>query len=305
MRRINNKIEKEEKIEYTYKFMVKQTTELLEFLLSKMKTSRNNIKMLLKNHQVLVNGNSVSQFNYILAKEDEVLITKKPVLVNKKLMAKKEKNILDIIYEDENYIAINKPHGLLSVASDKSNVSAYNLILDYVSQNEKNKRVFQIHRIDKETSGVLVFAKNPVIQSKLRNNWNDYVITREYVALVSGRLKEKSKRLIYNLKEDMNNMVYVSNDGDKSITNYTVIKENNNYSLLNVLIETGKKNQIRVVLKHIGNPVVGDEKYNNLDSPIKRLGLHASMLEFICPQTKKKITIKAKVPNSFYKLFEK
>ena len=170
----------------------------------------------------------------------------------------------------------------------------------------KNYRPYQLHRIDKETSGVLVFAKNVKIHSILKLNWNDYVKTREYYALVEGKMKEKSGKIISYLTENQNHIVYSTNDrnNQKAITNYVVEKESKDYSLLKVNIETGRKNQIRVHMQDLGNPIVGDTKYGYTKDPIKRLGLHASMLEFIHPLTKKVITIKAKVPPSFYSLFK-
>ena len=305
--------EEPKKIEYTSVFKVKRTTELLEFLLEKCNTSRNNVKTLLKNHQVVVNGSVVTQFNLLLATEDEVKISKKPIRDipsnNKVQRIKKPLPRIDIIYEDDDFIAINKPQGLLSVESDKDTNSAFDLVLKYLNETSKSLRPFTIHRIDKETSGVLVFAKSPVIQSKLRLNWNNYVKTREYIAVCKGKLPKKEDRLFFKLQENVNNFVYVSknNEGQDSITNYKVIRETNSLSLVRVLIETGRKNQIRVVLNHIGNPIIGDIKYNPNDGlgPLKRLGLHASKLEFIHPITNELISIDAGIPNIFNGLFNK
>ena len=306
--------ETEPKIEYTNIFKVKRTQELLEFLLEKCNTSRNNVKMLLKNHQIVVNGSVVTQFNLLLATEDEVKISKKPIreLANNKIKSRQIKKPLpriDILYEDDDFIAIDKPQGLLSVESDKDTNSAFDLVLKYLNETSKSLRPFTIHRIDKETSGILVFAKSPVIQSKLRLNWNDYVKTREYIAVVKGKMPKKEDRLFYKLLENQNNLVYVSksNEGQDSITNYKVIKETNSLSLVKVLIETGRKNQIRVVFNHIGNPIIGDIKYNPNDGlgPLKRLGLHASKLEFLHPITKELISIESKAPNTFNGLFNK
>ena len=161
-----------------------------------------------------------------------------------------------------------------------------------------------IHRIDKETSGVLVFAKSPVIQSKLRLNWNDFVIKREYYAVVKGKMPKKNDTIICNLLEDENNMVFVSNrDGQNSITHYEVLKEKDGLSLLRVLIDTGRKNQIRVVLNHLGNPICGDDKYDERGS-FKRLMLHASNLSFKHPFNDKIIKIESKVPGTFLSLFQ-
>lgn len=298
-----------EKIEYTYEFNVKRSQELLEFLFEKLPTSKNNVKNLLKNNQISVNGSVTTQFNYLLAKEDIVRISKKPMPKGSQPLTKKQFKKLpkiEIIYEDENYIAINKPYDMLSVEDDKNNKSAYYYVEEYMTNIDKRNRPYIIHRIDKETSGVLVFAKNPKVQSILRLNWDEYVKTREYVAIVEGHMEHDSERLVSYLLEDENNLMYVAKgqDGQKAITNYKVLKKNNAYSMLKVLIETGRKNQIRVVLKSLGHPVVGDVKYNANKNPLKRLGLHASMISFIDPITKEEITIKAKLPSSFKALFE-
>lgn len=313
---MRNKVTKErpEKIEYTASFKVNRSDELLEFLLKKMNTSRNNVKNLLSHHMVLVNGSPVSQYNLMLAKDDEVKITKKPQLDmprvknNSKNKKDKPKRVyLDIIYEDDDFIAINKPNGLLSVESDKERECAFSYVLEYMQENDPKSRPFVLHRIDKETSGVLVFAKNVKIHSMLKLNWNEYIKTREYFAMVEGTLKEKEGRITSYLRENQNNLVYSTQDpsGLLAVTDYKVKKENGQYSLLSVLIFTGRKNQIRVHMHDIGNPIVGDDKYGCTKNPLKRLGLHASRLEFLHPITKELISIKAPVPNIFYGPFEK
>jgi len=306
MKNKKNNYDNKPKIEYTYIFKVKKTDELLSFLLEKLNTSRNNVKSLLSNHQVLVNGSVVSQYNLLLAKEDEVKISKKPIIENNKRAHEPKKRApkIDILYEDDDFFAINKPAGLLSVESDKDNESAFSYVLAYMQSINKQLRPFVIHRIDKETSGVLVFAKSPVIQSKLRLNWNDFVIKREYYAVVKGKMPKKNDTIICNLLEDENNMVFVSNrDGQNSITHYEVLKEKDGLSLLRVLIDTGRKNQIRVVLNHLGNPICGDDKYDERGS-FKRLMLHASNLSFKHPLNDKIIKIESKVPGTFLSLFQ-
>ncbi len=296
---------KENKLIITQKFKVKRSTELLTFLLEKLNTSRNNVKHLLSNKQVLVNGNQVSQFNFPLANEDEVSITKHPVLSNSiKTQIKVKKPKINIIYEDEDFIAIDKPAGLLAVASDKELVdTAYNQVFEYLKV--KNKRPYVIHRIDKETSGVLVFTTNPKLQSRLRLDWNKYVKYRGYVAICEGHLEKKEGTLKNYLANNEYNLVYVSNNKQDqlAITNYRVIKENKTMSLLDINIDTGRKNQIRVQLAHLGHPIIGDEKYGHKET-FKRLGLHANKLVFVNPYNHKEISIVANIPSSFYTLFK-
>lgn len=305
----NKKFNKEEKIEITAIYKVNRSDELLTFLLAKCNTSRNNVKMLLSNHQVLVNGSVVTQYNLMLAKDDEVKISKKPILTNQKSNSPKPKRkffSIDIIYEDSDFIAIDKPQGLLSVESDKERECAFNYVLEYLQAKNKALRPFILHRIDKETSGVLVFAKNVKIHSMLRLNWNDYVKTREYHAVVEGVLENKEDTITSYLMENSNNLVYSTQNpsGQKAITNYKVIKQSQEFSLLRVNILTGRKNQIRVHMQDLSHPIVGDDKYGHTKNPLKRLGLHASKLEFVHPITNELIEIRAKVPNIFHGLFK-
>lgn len=308
--RYNNKNNKKEekKIEITKTLKVLRSEELLSFLLSKLNTSRNNVKTLLSNHQVLVNGSVVTQFNLMLAHDDEVKIAKHPQYVKEEPKTKKARiKPIEIIYEDDEFLAINKPNGLLSIESDKERENAYNYALMYLQSIDKRLRPFILHRIDKETSGVLVFAKNEIIHSKLRMNWNDYVKTREYYAIVEGKLPKKHDVIKMFLKENENNLVYETKDhnGQLAITEYDVLKETNDYSLVKCLISTGRKNQIRVAFKTLGHPIVGDEKYGFTKNPLNRLGLHASKLEFVHPDTNELISLEAKCPNTFFSLFNK
>jgi 23S rRNA pseudouridine1911/1915/1917 synthase len=212
---------------------------------------------------------------------------------------------LNVIYEDDDFIAIDKPAGLLSVESDKDTESAYAYVADYLQRKDKSVRPFILHRIDKETSGVLIFAKNIKLHSMLRLNWNDYIRSREYYAVTEGKFEKKEDTIVSYLRENKNNLMYSTHDpsGQKAITHYKVIKENGQYSLLAVKIDTGRKNQIRVQMESIGHPVVGDDKYGQPKDPLRRLGLHASALEFEHPKTKQIIRIVAPMPASFGNLF--
>lgn len=296
-------------MQYTYQLKVPRSDTLLEFLLRKVDLSRNGIKSLLSASKVLVNGSPVKQFDYPLAKDDEVKIARFPVRTPIQKTNVKVKSPVKkwIIFEDKDFLAINKPHGLLSVESDKQRECAYGYVSDYLKMKDPKARPYILHRIDKETSGVLVFTKDITLHSKLRMHWNDDIELREYYALVEGRMPKQKDTLTAFLKENQNNMIYVSTDrtGKKAVTHYEVVKENDDYSLLKVTIDTGRKNQIRVMLKDIGHPIVGDEKYGTPDSPIDRLGLHASGLNFIHPETREMIFLKAPVPAEFYNVFNR
>ena len=203
-------------------------------------------------------------------------------------------------------IVINKPSGLLSVASDsEKGRTAYRMVTDYVQQKDKHNRIFVVHRLDEDTSGILMFAKNAKIKDILQKNWNDIVLARGYFAVVEGIMEKKEEKLVDYLKENSLNLMYVTNDrtnGKKCITSYKVIKNNKNYSLLDVDIETGRKNQIRVQLGHRGHHVVGDDKYGEPANPLNRLGLHAYRLKFVHPITKKLYEFKTPIPQEFTNL---
>lgn len=299
---------------------VQRSDTLLEFLLKKCNTSRNNVKALLSRRQVLVNGSLVTQFDFALAKDDEVKIAREAVRggeekkVGKTMpKASKGKTVVvplpkvTILYEDEDLIAVDKPEGLLSVESDKETECAFAQVLEYLQGKDKRLRPFILHRIDKETSGVLLFAKNIKVHSMLRMHWNELVQMREYVAVCEGSFEKKEDTIISYLRENANNLVYSTQDpsGQKAITRYKVEKESNAYSLLRVEIDTGRKNQIRVHMQALGHPIIGDEKYGHTKNPLGRLGLHATCLTLIHPITKEMMTFRSSVPAAFRKLFAK
>ncbi len=305
---------------YTATYKVPRSDTLLEFLLRKCNTSRNNVKSLLVRKQVLVNGSVVTQYDFPLAKDDEVKLARKPMKEGvgasnsaTKSRASKQKVAIKVVYEDEDFIAVDKPEGLLSVESDKDTECAYGYILESMQAQGKNARPYVLHRIDKETSGVLLFTKNIKLHSMLRMHWNEQVQRREYFAVAEGIFEEKSGTITSYLKENVNNLVYSTNDpsGQKAVTHYEVIKESPQglYSLLKVQIDTGRKNQIRVHLQMKGHPIIGDDKYGKkadgvfVKDPLGRLGLHASKLELIHPVSKELMSFNAPMPPSFRTLF--
>lgn len=212
---------------------------------------------------------------------------------------------LDIVYEDKNIIVVNKESNLLTISTvkDKYN-NLYRKVSDYVKKQNKNNKIFIVHRLDKETSGLVVFAKNRDSKIKLQNVWKDS--KREYLALLEGNLKENSNTLKLYLEEDANHYVYVSKDKTKdlSITNYQVLNRYDNKTLVSINILTGKKNQIRVSMRYIHHPIVGDKKYGAKTNPYRRLMLHAASLEFINPSNNKKIKLEADIPKVFLKGLE-
>ena len=281
-------------------FSVTKQSTLLEFLFETLKgQSRNSIKSILSSKRVSIDGAPITQFDFKLYPGDTIIISNNPI-------HKKTRSNLPIIYEDDEIIVINKPSGLLSIASDKEKSStAYRMLSDYVQQKDKHNRIFVVHRLDEDTSGVLMVAKNRDIQTALQDNWNDIVTKRGYYAIVEGQMKEKQGTVKSYLKKNAQNLLYSSKDknGQYSITHYKVMKENEKYSLLDVNIDTGRKNQIRVHMGDLGHNVIGDDKYGNPSNPLKRLGLHAYCLELKHPLTGKKMKFTAPMPKEFETLF--
>ena len=206
---------------------------------------------------------------------------------------------IEIIYEDENYLVVNKPCGMLTISTDKEkNRTLYHLVREYVHQKEKKEKIFIVHRLDRETSGIVLFAKTEKLKQKLQEDWESVALVREYTAVVSGILEQKEAQLVHYLKENKQHKVYVSSigNGKKAITSYQVVAEEKN-SLLKLSLSTGRKNQIRVQLSYLNHPIIGDLKYGGCKA--KRLYLHASKLVIYDPLTKKKHTFTSKTPKEF------
>lgn len=280
-------------------FVVKQQCELLEFLLMTFKDqSRNSVKSLLGSHRVSIDGAPVTQFNFKLFPGDTVIISSSPI-------RKKTRSNLPIIFEDNDIIVINKPSKLLSVPSDNEKGStAFRMVNDYLQQKDKHNRAFIVHRLDEDTSGVLMFAKNDKMAKALTDgdNWNNLVKKRGYYAIVEGTLENKEGTIRSYLKKNSQNMMYSSKkkgDGQLAITNYKIIQENGQFSLADVDIKTGRKNQIRVHFGDLGHFIIGDDKYGEPSNPIKRLGLHAYELDIIHPFNGKLLKFKAPMPKEF------
>ena len=276
------------------KYIVKENEILIEFLKKMFSNlSKNSVKSLLHNEKVFVNGNMTTKYNYELNAGDIVEIREKVA-----------KNI-DIIYEDKDIIVINKPSGLLTVATEKEkNKTAYHLVMEYLKKKNKNNRIFIIHRLDKDTSGIIMFAKNERAKHLYQDNWNDLVKKRCYYAVIDGKMENKEGTIKSYLKEN-GNMVYSVKDrsGKLAITEYKVLKERKNISLLDINLKTGRKNQIRVHMKENKTPILGDLKYGEKSKLINRLALHAYKLELINPVTKKLLTFEASMPNEIKTLF--
>ncbi|NOR75319.1 MAG: RluA family pseudouridine synthase [Draconibacterium sp.] len=283
-------------------FVVSENTTLMEFLIAQMPNrSRSKIKFILGNKQVLIDGQVISQFNHPLIPGQKIEISKERIELNKKIRS------YDIIYEDDEIIVVDKQAGLLSISTAKEKrATVYSLLSNYVKQQHIDNKIFIVHRLDRETSGLMLFAKNEEVKYHIQELWNSTVLERSYIAVVEGTVEKPEGVITSFLVEGKTFKVHSTQDskrGKKAVTNYKTLKKNKDYTLLKVNLETGRKNQIRVHMYDIGHAIIGDKKYGAVSSPIKRLGLHAQQLAFIHPISGKKLFFETKIPSSFLKLF--
>lgn len=287
-------------------FTAKEPIELLTFLIQSMPTrSRNSVKSILARGQVTVNDHIVTTYNYELYAGQKVSILKNKVAVKESTLIG-----MTILFEDEHIIVVNKEAGLLSVATTTARgaagnkeLTAHKQLMEYVRLTDRLNRIFIVHRLDKDTSGVMMFAKSEEVKRKLQDSWRDTVKERTYMALVEGALNQPKGYISSWLRETSTHLVYSSptkNDGQHAITHYKTIQFNERFSLMEVKLETGRKNQIRVHMEVLGHPVVGDKKYGSKTRDIGRLGLHAKVLAFIHPKTEKLMEFEVDAPESFY-----
>ncbi len=214
-------------------------------------------------------------------------------------------NKLKIVYEDNYILIVNKPNKMLIISNNKEKEKTlFHQVYLYIKRKNKNNKIFIVHRLDFETSGLVIFAKSEEIKRIMQENWDK--VTRRYMGIVIGKTKDEETIKSY-LKETKTNLVYVSSDktGKLAITSYKRILENKNYTLLDIDIKTGRKNQIRVQLSHIGNPILGDKKYNPKGIKAKRLYLHAYYLEFKHPKTHELLKFELDIPKDFLEIFNK
>jgi len=282
-------------------WIVEESTELLKYLNLVMPgKGRNTVKSILSRGQVFVNGEVSTQFNDPLASGDRVQIRTRVVTDDVKMKG------VSILHEDDQLIIIEKEAGLLSIASETEKMmTAYRQVNDYVKSVQHKNQIFVVHRLDRDTSGIMMFAKSKEVQQTLQTTWQETVHERTYIALVEGTVKQDGTVISW-LKESKAFVVHSSpteNDGQKAITHYKVLKSNKSMSLLQVNLETGRKNQIRVHMQDIEHPVVGDKKYGAQTNPIRRLGLHAHALAFIHPKTGESLRFESKIPTAFLRTF--
>lgn len=293
---------------------VAEPAALMDFLIAKMGgMARSSVKQLLGQRRVKV-GNAIQTRHDFMLKAGDV-VTVSSGRGNTQLNHPK----LKIVYEDDDLIVVNKQPGLLTVAATpgSSETTAYSILRAYVKRQNARAGIYVVHRLDRETSGLLVFARSQELQQYMRTYWRELVTERTYIALAEGVLEPQEGKITTWLTEDKRNAVVysspVDDGGDIAITNYKTLKvspfsaegasplSNKQYSLVELHLETGRTNQIRVHLASKGCPVVGDRKYGhgNESSPIDRLCLHAKVLAFIHPATEKTVRFESPVPKEF------
>lgn len=278
-------------------YRVSEPGELMEFLMKKMAgISRTRVKALLTNRVVLVDNTIQTLYNYPLQPGMCVQISRE------KHKHEFHHPMLKILYEDAYIIVVEKKEGLLSVATERQKErTAQHILNEYVKRIHKGNRIYVVHRLDRETSGIMMYAKDEKTQHTLRDNWHDLVRDRRYVTIVQGEMEQDEGTVCSWLTD---RKLYVSSsptdDGGKySVTHYHTIKRANGFSLLELQLETGRKNQIRVHMQSLGHPVVGDERYGCEMNPLGRLALHAFKLCFYHPVTHEWMEFETPYPTPF------
>ena len=275
-------------------YVVDKDSDLIKYMRN-MGYSKNKIKSLVKYECIYVNDVLVKRLPFNLENGDKLVIGSGSVWDSS----------LNIVYEDDNYLVVNKEAGLLTISTSSSNKNyedtLYRRVRAYL--NSKREYAFIVNRIDKETSGLVIFAKSEKFKNMLQSDWNNIVQDRKYVAVVSGKIL-RDGRIDNYLYEDKMTFSHSTNYGGKrAITNYKVISSNERYTLLDINIATGRKNQIRVHMTEMRHPIVGDKKYYSKDNSMKRLMLHHYEIALIDPITKKLRRFRCDIPKEFYYLF--
>ncbi len=283
-------------------FTVEKEDTLLAWLQQNLPhKSRKLLKAVLRDGQVEIDGVPVRQFDHKLCPGQHATINWEKSTVQQQPQG------LDIVHEDDELIIINKPSGLLTVATDKEKrKTAYAILSSYVKMENLENKIFIIHRLDRETSGLLMFAKNETIKHQIQKTWTTTIEQRTYVGVVEGDVQQRNGTIVSWLNESKAFIVYSSQNqhhGQRAVTHYKKIKSNSNFSLLEINLQTGRKHQIRVHMQDIKHPIIGDRKYGSVENPIRRIGLHAQVLAFTHPVTGKACRFKTEIPRKFLQLF--
>ena len=283
-------------------FRVTEEQPLLEFLLANVKQTKNKIKLTLQGQGVKVNGKTVTQFDYLLRPGMKVAVSK-----TKRNQQQFRSRYVRIVYEDRWLIVIEKQPGILSMAGGHSSLNVKSVLDDYFKKSRQKCTAHVVHRLDRDTSGLMVYAKDMETEQVLEHNWHQIVYDRRYVAVLSGEMEQDGGTIENWLKDNKAYVTYsspVDNGGKLAITHFHVLDRTTEHSLVEFKLETGRKNQIRVHAADMGHPVCGDVKYGNGDDPLHRLCLHAWLLCFEHPWTHEPMEFETMIPATFKHLFK-
>ena len=258
------------------------------------------LKSMLKHNQFAVNSMPMSQYDFEVHEGDTFSVNfdqSFQVFSNPRVK---------LLYEDEHILVINKGYGVLSMGTDtKKDGTAYSIMREYVKYHDPRAKVFIVHRLDRDTSGLMMLAKTIEAKEAMQHNWNNMVLNRKYIAVVEGEVKQQEGVVKSYLAENSQYEVYSTDDPSKgqfAVTRYKCLKATKSYSMMEVELDTGRKNQIRVHMKDLGHPIAGDRKYGAAHSPINRLALHAQTLRFVHPITRREMNFSAPIPSGFRSL---
>lgn len=283
-----------------YEVMLDDT--LLNFLLNNVKESRSKIKATLQGRGIKVNGKTVTQFDFPVAKGTKIDVSK-----TKRNNDKLKSRYVKIVYEDQYLVVIEKNIGILSMAAGHKSLNVKAVLDDYFKKSRQRCTAHVVHRLDRDTSGLMIYAKDMETEQILEHNWHDIVFDRRYVAVLSGEMEEDEGTIENWLKDNKAYVTYsspVDNGGKYAITHFRTLDRTTEHSLVEFKLETGRKNQIRVHSADMNHPVCGDVKYGNGDDPIHRLCLHAYMLCFYHPVTHQPMEFQTMIPAQFRHIFK-
>ena len=281
---------------------VKEAAPLLEYLLNNMGQSRSKVKATLQGRGIKVDGKTVTQFDFMLQPGMKIAVSK-----SKRNQQGFKSRYVKIVYEDRWLIVIEKQAGILSMAGGHSSLNVKTVLDDYFRQSRQKCTAHVVHRLDRDTSGLMVYAKDMDTEQILEHSWHQLVYDRRYVAVVSGEMEDDEGTLRSWLKDNKAYITYsspVDNGGKLAITHFHVLNRTTEHSLVEFRLETGRKNQIRVHSADLGHPVCGDTKYGNGDNPLHRLCLHAWLLCFTHPVTGERMEFETPIPVAFRHLFK-
>ena len=283
-------------------FTVEEQAPLLEWLLAHLSMSRNKVKDTLQGRGIKVDGKTVSQFDFLLQPGMKVAVSK-----TKRNQRSFKSRYVKIVYEDRWLIVVEKNIGILSMAAGHSSLNVKSVLDDYFKKTRQKCTAHVVHRLDRDTSGLMVYAKDIDTEQILEHNWHQIVYDRRYVAVVSGEMADDEGTVANWLRDNKAYVTYsspVDNGGKYAVTHFHVLDRTTEHSLVEFQLETGRKNQIRVHTADMGHPVCGDSKYGNGDDPIHRLCLHAYVLCFWHPITRERMEFESPIPSQFRALFK-